>query len=168
MLVWAHHMFTVGMSDPLQWWFMVASFSVAVPTAIKIFNWLATSGGATSGSARPSTSASASSPSSPWAGSRDHARRLSGGLPGADSYYVVAHFHYVLFGGTVFGIFAGSYYWFPKITGRMYDERLARLHFWLMFIGFNAAFLPQHMLGLMGMPRRVYTYEREGPSSGTT
>ena len=79
-----------------------------------------------------------------------------------DSYYVVAHFHYVLFGGTVFGIFAGTYYWFPKITGRMYDERLARLHFWLMFIGFNAAFLPQHMLGLMGMPRRVYTYEREG------
>jgi cytochrome c oxidase subunit 1 len=79
-----------------------------------------------------------------------------------DTYYVVAHLHYVLFGGTVFGIFAGTYYWFPKITGRMYDERLAKLHFWLMFIGFNAAFLPQHMLGLMGMPRRVYTYEREG------
>ena len=65
-------------------------------------------------------------------------------------------------------IFAGTYYWFPKITGRMYDERLAQLHFWLMFVGFNAAFLPQHMLGLMGMPRRVYTYDREGSSSGTT
>ena len=79
-----------------------------------------------------------------------------------DSYYVVAHLHYVLFGGTVFGIFAGTYFWFPKITGRMYDEGLAKAHFWLLFIGFNAAFLPQHMLGLMGMPRRIYTYDREG------
>jgi heme/copper-type cytochrome/quinol oxidase subunit 1 len=79
-----------------------------------------------------------------------------------DTYYVVAHFHYVLFGGTVFGIFAGIYYWFPKMTGRMYDERLGVVHFWLMFIGFNAAFLPQHMLGLMGMQRRIYTYDREG------
>ncbi|HSE80161.1 MAG TPA: cytochrome c oxidase subunit I [Gaiellaceae bacterium] len=163
MLVWAHHMFTVGLADPLQWWFMIASFSVAVPTAIKIFNWLATL----------------------WRGHLWFRAPLyfclgfialftMGGLSGImlaaypvdyqahDSYYVVAHFHYVLFGGTVFGIFAGTYYWFPKITGRMYDERLARIHFWLMFIGFNAAFLPQHMLGLMGMPRRVYTYEREG------
>jgi len=163
MLVWAHHMFTVGLSSPLQWWFMITSFSVAVPTAIKIFNWLATL----------------------WRGHLWFRAPLyfclgfialftMGGLSGImlaaypidyqahDSYYVVAHFHYVLFGGTVFGVFAGTYYWFPKITGRMYDERLARIHFWLMFIGFNAAFLPQHMLGLMGMPRRVYTYEREG------
>src|SRR5262245_5434922 len=163
MLVWAHHMFTVGMSDPLQWWFMIASFSVAVPTAIKIFNWLATL----------------------WKGHLWFRAPLyfalgfialftMGGLSGImlaaypvdyqahDSYYVVAHFHYVLFGGTVFGIFAGAYYWFPKITGRMYDEKLAIWHFWLLFIGFNAAFLPQHMLGLMGMPRRVYSYEREG------
>jgi len=163
MLVWAHHMFTVGMSDPLQWWFMIASFSVAVPTAIKIFNWLATL----------------------WKGHLWFRAPLyfalgfialftMGGLSGIllaafpidyqaqDSYYVVAHLHYVLFGGTVFGIFAGAYYWFPKITGRMYDERLALIHFWLMFIGFNAAFLPQHMLGLMGMPRRVYTYDRGG------
>jgi cytochrome c oxidase subunit I len=163
MLVWAHHMFTVGMSDPLQWWFMIASFSVAVPTAIKIFNWLATL----------------------WKGHLWFRAPLyfalgfialftMGGLSGIllaafpidyqaqDSYYVVAHLHYVLFGGTVFGIFAGAYYWFPKITGRMYDERLAVIHFWLMFIGFNAAFLPQHMLGLMGMPRRVYTYDRGG------
>jgi cytochrome c oxidase subunit I len=163
MLVWAHHMFTVGLSAPLQWWFMIASFSVAVPTAIKIFNWLATL----------------------WKGHLWFRAPLyfalgfialftMGGLSGIllatfpvdyqaqDSYYVVAHLHYVLFGGTVFGIFAGAYYWFPKITGRMYDERLAVIHFWLMFIGFNAAFLPQHMLGLMGMPRRVYTYDREG------
>jgi cytochrome c oxidase subunit I len=79
-----------------------------------------------------------------------------------DSYYVVAHFHYTLLGGSLFGLFAGMYYWFPKMTGRMYDERLGKAHFWLMFVGFNLAFLPQHMLGLLGMPRRVYTYEREG------
>ena len=163
MLVWAHHMFTVGMPDALQAWFMITSFSVAVPTAIKIFNWLATL----------------------WRGHLWFRAPLlfclgfiglftMGGLSGImlaafpvdyqthDTYYVVAHLHYVLFGGTVFGIFAGIYYWFPKMTGRMYDERLGVVHFWLMFIGFNAAFLPQHMLGLMGMQRRIYTYEREG------
>jgi cytochrome c oxidase subunit I len=163
MLVWAHHMFTVGMPDALQAWFMITSFSVAVPTAIKIFNWLATL----------------------WRGHLWFRAPLlfclgfiglftMGGLSGImlaafpvdyqthDTYYVVAHFHYVLFGGSVFGIFAGIYYWFPKMTGRMYDERLAVAHFWLMFIGFNAAFLPQHMLGLMGMQRRIYTYDREG------
>jgi cytochrome c oxidase subunit I len=163
MLVWAHHMFTVGMPDALQAWFMITSFSVAVPTAIKIFNWLATL----------------------WRGHLWFRAPLlfclgfiglftMGGLSGImlaafpvdyqthDTYYVVAHFHYVLFGGTVFGVFAGIYYWFPKMTGRMYDERLGVVHFWLMFIGFNAAFLPQHMLGLMGMQRRIYTYDREG------
>jgi cytochrome c oxidase subunit I len=163
MLVWAHHMFTVGLAVPLQAWFMVVSFSVAVPTAIKIFNWLATL----------------------WKGHLWFRTPLyfalgfiglftMGGLSGIllatypvdyqaqDSYYVVAHMHYVLFGGTVFGIFAGTYYWFPKITGRMYSERLGKWHFWLMFVGFNTAFLPQHMLGLMGMPRRIYTYDRQG------
>jgi cytochrome c oxidase subunit I len=163
MLVWAHHMFTIGLPIYLQGWFMVTSFSVAVPTAIKIFNWLATL----------------------WRGHLWFRAPLlfclgfialftMGGLSGIllatypvdyqaqDSYFVVAHLHYVLFGGTVFGIFAGAYYWFPKITGRMYDERLARLHFWLLFVGMNAAFLPQHMLGLMGMPRRIYTYDRGG------
>jgi cytochrome c oxidase subunit I len=163
MLVWAHHMFTVGLPAWLQGWFLATSFSVAVPTAIKIFNWLATL----------------------WRGNLVFRAPLlfalgfiglftMGGLSGIllatypvdyqaqDSYFVVAHLHYVLFGGTVFGIFAGLYYWFPKMTGRMYDERLAQVHFWLLFVGFNAAFLPQHMLGLMGMPRRVYTYEREG------
>jgi cytochrome c oxidase subunit 1 len=163
MLVWAHHMFTVGLPTWLQGWFLATSFSVAVPTAIKIFNWLATL----------------------W---RGHlwlrtpllfclgfiALFTMGGLSGIilatypvdyqahDSYYVVAHMHYVLFGGTVFGVFAGTYYWFPKITGRMYDERLGQVHFWLLFVGMNMAFLPQHMLGLMGMPRRVYTYRQEG------
>ncbi len=142
---------------------MIASFAVAVPTAIKIFNWLATL----------------------WRGNLWFRAPLyfclgfialftMGGLSGIllaafpvdyqaqDSYYVVAHLHYVLFGGTVFGIFAGTYYWLPKISGRMLDERLGKLHFWLLFVGFNATFLPQHLLGLMGMPRRVYTYDREG------
>ena len=163
MLVWAHHMFTVGLPTYLQTWFMITSFSVAVPTAIKIFNWLATL----------------------WRGHLWFRAPLlfclgfiglftMGGLSGIilatfpadyqthDTYYVVAHMHYVLFGGSVFGIFAGTYYWFPKITGRMYDEKLAQLHFWLLFLGFNMAFLPQHMLGLMGMQRRIYTYDREG------
>jgi cytochrome c oxidase subunit I len=163
MLVWAHHMFTVGLPTYLQAFFAATSLTVAVPTAVKIFNWLATL----------------------WRGQLIFKAPLMfalgfiglftmGGLSGIllaifpvdyqvhDSYYVVAHFHYVLFGGTVFGVFAGVYYWFPKMTGRMYNERLAQIHFWLMFIGFNAAFLPQHMLGLMGMQRRIYTYSQGG------
>jgi cytochrome c oxidase subunit I len=163
MLVWAHHMFAVGLPDWLNAWFMFTSLTVAVPTAIKIFNWLATL----------------------WRGQLEFRAPLLfalgfialftfGGLTGImlatfpvdyqahDTYFVVGHLHYVLFGGTVFGVFAGLYYWFPKITGRMFGETLAKWHFWLMFVGFNATFLPQHMLGLMGMPRRVYTYERHG------
>jgi cytochrome c oxidase subunit 1 len=163
MLVWAHHMFAVGLPDWLNGWFMITSLLVAVPTSIKIFNWLATL----------------------WRGQLVFRAPLLfalafialftfGGLTGVmlavfpvdyqatDTYFVVGHLHYVLFGGTVFGVFAGLYYWFPKITGRMYNEALAKWHFWLMFLGFNATFLPQHMLGLMGMPRRVYTYERHG------
>jgi cytochrome c oxidase subunit 1 len=163
MLVWAHHMFTVGLPVWLNAAFAASSFAVAVPTGVKIFNWLATL----------------------WRGHLDFRAPLLfalgvvglftiGGLSGIflaafpvdyqahDTYYVVAHMHYVLFGGTAFGLFAGCYYWFPKITGRMYDERLAQAHFWLIFIGFNMTFFVQHLVGLMGMPRRVYTYEREG------
>ncbi len=163
MLVWAHHMFTVGLPVWLQAFFLVSSFSVAIPTSIKLFNWLATL----------------------WRGHLDLRTPLLfclgfiglftiGGLSGImlaaypidyqaqDSYFLVAHLHYVLFGGSVFGIFAGTYYWFPKITGRMYDERLAKAHFWLLLVGFNMAFLPQHFLGLMGMQRRIYTYQRGG------
>jgi cytochrome c oxidase subunit 1 len=156
-------MFTVGLPSYLQGWFMVASLLVAIPTGVKILNWTATL----------------------WRGNITFQTPLlfclgfislfvMGGLSGVmvavfpfdyqahDSYFVVAHFHFVLFGGTVFGIFAGTYYWFPKITGRMYDERLGKLHFWLLFVGFVLAFVPQHMLGLMEMPRRVYTYDRGG------
>jgi heme/copper-type cytochrome/quinol oxidase subunit 1 len=139
------------------------SFLIAVPTGIKFFNWIGTMWG---GSIRLST------PMLWCIGFMINF--LIGGITGVmiasppfdyqaqDTYFVVGHLHYVLFGGTVFGVFAGIYYWFPKITGRMYGERLALWHFWLMFVGFNATFLPQHMLGLMGMPRRVYTYERHG------
>ncbi len=163
MLVWAHHMFTVGLPVWLNGFFAVTSFAVAVPTAVKIFNWVATL----------------------WRGYLNFRVPLLfclgliglftiGGLSGIflaafpvdyqahDSYYVVAHMHYVLFGGTAFGLFAGCYYWFPKITGRMYDERLGQIHFWLIFIGFNVTFFVQHLLGLLGMPRRIYTYSREG------
>ncbi len=163
MIVWAHHMFTVGLGDTLNSYFLVATYLVAIPTGVKILNWIATL----------------------WRGNLTFrtpmlfavgmiALFIIGGLSGVvvanfpvdyqvhDSYYVVAHFHYTLFGGMVFGIFAGLYYWFPKMTGRMFDERLGRLHFWLLFVGFNLAFIPQHMLGLMGMPRRIYTYDRGG------
>jgi cytochrome c oxidase subunit I len=160
LLVWAHHMFTVGFPNSLNAFFMITSMVIAVPTGVKIFNWLATL----------------------WRGniSLDTPMLFSlgfisiftiGGLSGVylavfpidwqvhDTYFVVAHFHYVLFGGSVFGIFAGLYYWWPKIFGKLLDERLGKWHFWLLFIGFNVTFFPQHMLGLEGMPRRIYTYE---------
>ena len=158
-LVWAHHMFAVGMGQLPDAVFGATSMIIAVPTGIKIFSWLATMWG---GRLRLTT-----------------AMRFAvgfiamftiGGLSGVhfaivpidwqttDSYYVVAHFHYVLFGGTFFGILAGLYYWFPKLSGRLLDEGLGRWHFWLTFAGFNLTFFPMHFLGLMGMPRRVYTY----------
>ncbi len=163
LLVWAHHMFTVGLPSFLNAFFMVTSMVIAVPTGVKIFNWLATL----------------------WRGNLhfDTAMLYAlgflsvftiGGLSGIfvaafpidwqvqDTYYVVAHLHYVLFGGSIFGILAGLYYWWPKFFGRLLDERLGKVSFWLIFIGFNVTFFPQHMLGLLGMPRRVYTYEDTG------
>src|SRR5688572_12863079 len=163
MLVWAHHMFTVGMPGFLNSFFMVTSMIIAVPTGVKIFNWLATL----------------------WRGNLhfDTAMLFAlgflsvftiGGLSGIfvaafpidwqvhDTYYVVAHLHYVLFGGSILGIFAGLFYWWPKMFGRLLDERLGKLGFWLTFVGFNITFFPQHMLGLLGMPRRIYTYEDTG------
>jgi cytochrome c oxidase subunit I len=163
MLVWAHHMFTVGMPGFLNGFFMVASMVIAVPTGVKIFNWLATL----------------------WRGNLhfDTAMLYAlgflsvftiGGLSGIflaafpvdwqvhDTYYVVAHLHYVLFGGSILGILGGLYYWWPKFFGRVLDERLGKVQFWLTFVGFNVTFFPQHMLGLLGMPRRIYTYEDTG------
>jgi cytochrome c oxidase subunit 1 len=159
MSVWAHHMFAVGMIKALDIFFSGASFLIAVPTGIKIFNWLATLYG---GKLRMDT------PLLFCLGFLS--MFVIGGLTGimlatvpvdwqvTDSYFVVGHFHYVLFGGTVFAVMGGFYYWFPKMTGRMLDERLGRWHFWLFLIGFNLTFGPMHFAGVLGMPRRVYTY----------
>ncbi len=157
--VWAHHMFSSGIGTVAQAAFGLSTMTIAIPTGIKIFNWLGTM----------------------WLGRLRLqtpmlfaigfvAMFVIGGLSGVthavvpadwqqtDTYYVVAHFHYVLFGGAVFGIFAGLYYWFPKFAGRMFSERLGKLHFWLMFIGFNLTFGPMHWLGLQGMVRRTWRY----------
>ncbi|MCC6174935.1 MAG: cytochrome c oxidase subunit I [Chloroflexi bacterium] len=159
MLVWAHHMFAVGMGYIPDAFFGAASMAIAVPTGVKIFSWLATMWG---GRIRLTTSM--------WFAIGFLAMFTIGGLSGVhfaivpidwqvtDSYYIVAHFHYVLFGGTYFGLNAGAYYWFPKLSGRMLSEKLGKWHFWLTFIGFNLTFFPMHILGLMGMPRRVFTY----------
>jgi cytochrome c oxidase subunit I len=163
LLVWGHHMFTVGLGIVLLGFFMVSSMIIAVPTGVKIFNWLAT---IWRGNLRLDT---------PMLFALGFVGLFTiGGLSGIataavpidfqahDSYFVVAHMHYVLFGGSMFGIFAGLYYWWPKMFGRLLDERLGKWQFWLLLIGFNLAFFPQHMLGMEGMPRRIYTYDRGG------
>jgi cytochrome c oxidase subunit I len=156
-------MFVSGQSAYAGLVFSILSFLVAIPSAVKVFNWTAT------------LHKGAIELKTPMLYALGFIGLFTiGGLTGImlavfpfdyqahDSYFVVAHMHYVLFGGTVFGVFSGVYYWFPKITGRMYDERLAQIHFWLLFLGFNLAFLPQHLLGLMGMQRRIYTYTQGG------
>ncbi len=158
-LVWAHHMFTVGMPVVGQLFFMYATMLIAVPTGVKIFNWVATM----------------------WRGSLTFETPMLfalgfifvftiGGLTGVivavapldivlhDTYYVVAHFHYVLVAGSLFALFAGAYYWLPKWTGHMYDEKLGQWHFWTTMITFNITFFPMHFLGLAGMPRRYADY----------
>ena len=159
MTVWAHHMFAVGMGAPLNSAFAASTMLIAVPTGIKIFNWVATMYGGRIRFATPMLFACAFL-----------FQFLCAGLTGVmlavvpfnwqvtDSYFVVAHFHYVLVGGLVFTIFGAIYYWFPKVTGRLLSERLGRWHFWLFVVGFNVTFLPMHWLGMIGMPRRIYTY----------
>jgi cytochrome c oxidase subunit I len=157
--VWAHHMFVSGMQPWIRVPMMVTTAIIAIPTGIKIFSWLATL----------------------WRGVLHLDTPMlfalgfltmftCGGISGvmlamipltihvSDTYFIVAHIHYVLFGGSLFTIFAGVYYWFPKMTGRMYDERLGRLHFWMTFVFFNLTFAPMHIVGVQGMPRRVYDY----------
>ena len=163
LLVWAHHMFTVGLPIGLDIFFMLSSMIIAIPTGVKIFNWLATIWRGNISFDTPML----------WALGFIGVFTI-GGLSGiflaafpidwqlTDTYFVVAHLHYVLFGGSIFAIFGGLYYWWPKMFGRMLDERLGKLHFWLVFVGFNLTFFPQHMLGLLGMPRRVYTYHAGG------
>jgi cytochrome c oxidase subunit 1 len=160
MTVWAHHMFTIGMSSNADTFFVLSTMAIAVPTGIKIFNWLATM----------------------WGG-KVHFRvpmlfcigflfqflvaGLTGIMLGAapfnwqlgNSYFVVAHFHYVIVGGILFALFGAFYYWFPKMSGKMYNEPLGKLHFWLFVIGFHLTFDFMHIPGILGMPRRIYTYE---------
>ncbi|HLN47455.1 MAG TPA: cbb3-type cytochrome c oxidase subunit I, partial [Magnetospirillaceae bacterium] len=160
-MVWAHHMFTSGLSRWVQLPFMILTMAVAIPTGIKIFSWVATFW---RGRVRLST---------PLLFVIGFLSTFTfGGITGvmlasvpADvhehgTYFIVAHLHYVLVGGSVFTIFAGLYYWWPKMTGRLLDERLGKWHFWLMFLSFNATFLPMHWLGLLGMPRRVVYYDQ--------
>lgn len=157
--VWAHHMFVVGLSPIADAIFSLDSMIIAVPTSIKIFNWVATMWGGRLNLKTPMLFAIGFI-----------SMFMIGGFSGitlatvpvdwqvTDTYYVVAHLHYVLFGGTVFAIFAGLYYWFPKMTGRFLSEKIGALQFWFMVLGFNLTFLPMHIQGLMGMPRRIYTY----------
>jgi cytochrome c oxidase subunit 1 len=160
-IVWAHHMFATPIATPVLGFFMLSSYAIAVPTGIKIFNWIATL----------------------WRGSIQFTTALMfavgmiavfviGGITGIllamfpvdwylhDTYFVVAHLHYVMFGGAVFGYLAGLYYWYPKITGRLMSEGLGKLSFWLIFVGFNITFLVQHTLGLEGMVRRIDRYPK--------
>ncbi len=160
LIVWVHHMFTSGTPPWMRMFFMITTMIIAVPTGIKIFSWLATL----------------------WGGKLDGSSALLfamgfislfvvGGISGVmvasvpfdihvhDTYFIVAHLHYVLFGGSVFGLYAGFYHWFPKITGRMMDETWGKVHFWLSFVGFNLAFMPMHKLGLEGMNRRIAEYD---------
>ena len=160
--VWSHHMFTTGMGPIADTFFSLTTMLIAIPTGVKIFNWMGTM----------------------WYGSLQFrtpmyfavafiAMFIIGGLSGVmhasppadlqqnDTYFIVAHFHYVLFGGSIFALNAGAYYWWPKMFGRMLDERLGKVHFWLMLIGFNLTFFPMHFVGLNGMPRRTYTYPAE-------
>jgi cytochrome c oxidase subunit 1 len=160
MSVWAHHMFTVGMGAGANTFFVLSTMAIAVPTGIKIFNWLATMWGGQIHFKTPMlfcagflfqfliaglTGVMLSVAPFNW--------QLSG------SYFVVAHFHYVIVGGILFTTFGAFYYWFPKMFGRMYKEALGKLHFWLFIIGFHLTFDFMHIPGILGMPRRIYTYE---------
>jgi cytochrome c oxidase subunit 1 len=159
--VWSHHMFSTGMGPLADTFFALTTMLIAIPTGVKIFNWIGTMWGGSLQFRTPMLFAIGFI-----------AMFIIGGLSGVmhssppadlqqtDTYFVVAHFHYVLFGGSIFGLTAGAYYWWPKMFGRLLNEGLGKLHFWLMLAGFNLTFFPMHFVGLHGMPRRVYTYPK--------
>ena len=160
--VWAHHMFAVGMGPIADAFFSIATLIIAIPTGVKIFNWLATMWGGTIRFNTPMLFCIAMVAMFTIGGiSGVHLGSPPADLHQTDTYYVVAHFHYVLFGGLIMGLFAGFYYWFPKVTGRMLDEKLGKWNFWLFVIGSNMTFFPMHFAGLLGMPRRIFTYAEE-------
>ncbi len=160
--VWAHHMFTVGMTRTADLFFMASTFMISIPTGIKFFNWLATMYGGRITFAAPMLFCAGFL-----------SMFLIGGLTGImlgaapfdfqlqDSYFLIGHFHFVLIGGTLFGVMAGIHYWYPKVTGRMLSERLARWQFWLLYIGFLLTFGTMHISGILSMPRRIYTYDAD-------
>jgi cytochrome c oxidase subunit 1 len=160
--VWAHHMFTVGMTSVGNAFFVLSTMLVGIPTGIKIFNWVATIWGGKIRFSTPMLFCTAFL-----------FQFLIAGLTGImlsvapwnwqlhNSYFVIAHFHYVLVGAIVFNIFAGIYYWYPKVTGRMLSETLGKWHFWLFLIGFHVTFDTMHFVGFLGMPRSIYTFEPE-------
>ncbi len=161
-IVWVHHMFTTSVPQSLRTIMMLTTYLVGVPTGIKIFNWLATLWGGKLHFKTPMLFALGLVAMFTIGGITGiFLASIPLDIPLQDTYFVVAHFHYVLFGGSVFGFFAGLYYWFPKMTGRMYHEGLGKLHFVLTFIGLNLTFWPQHELGMMGMPRRIATYSAD-------
>ncbi len=160
--VWVHHMYTTGLGTVANSAFGISTILIGVPTGVKIFNWLATMWGGSLNLKAPMMFAVGFV-----------AMFTIGGLSGVthsvvpsdyqqqDTYYVVAHFHYVLFGGSIFALFGGVYYWFPKFAGKLLNDTIGQVHFWLMLIGFNLTFFPMHISGLLGMPRRIYTYSGE-------
>ena len=159
--VWAHHMFAVGLGPVAVSAFSVSTMFIAVPTGVKIFNWTATLFG---GSIRFATAMlfSVGFITTFTIGGLSGVTHsiVSADTQQTDTYYIVAHFHYVLFGGALMGLFSGFYYWWPKVFGKMLDERLGKLHFWLMLIGMHMTFFPMHIVGLQGQPRRMYRYDK--------